>query len=175
MLKAIDLPIVVQDHPAVTNIRMSVDLLSKICGLSRRLSVVKLEAPPTPPKVMQLVAAIPGVTVLGGLGGNMLLEELRHGAAGTMTGFALPDILVEIVRKYHAGDVEGATQTFYRYCPLIRFEFQEPLGIPIRKLIYKYRGAMRSAHARLPSAEIDAATLADLDDLLSRLQILRKT
>jgi 4-hydroxy-tetrahydrodipicolinate synthase len=173
LAEALDVPIVVQDHPAFSNVRMSVGLLARICGLSPALQVIKLEAAPTPPKVAQLAKAIPGVTILGGLGGNMLLEELRHGAAGTMTGFAFPEALVDIVTRWRSGDTEGATASFYHFCPLIRFEFQEPLGIPIRKLVYQRRGAIRSAHARLPAAELDAATIADLDDLLRRIDFKR--
>ena len=49
----------------------------------------------------------------------MILEELRHGAIGTMTGFAFSEILVDIYQKFTDGDVDGATELFYQYCPLM--------------------------------------------------------
>ena len=40
----------------------------------------------------------------GGLGGAFLLEELRRGDVGTMTGFGFPEILVAIVRGMRGTD-----------------------------------------------------------------------
>ncbi|MGE0039671.1 MAG: dihydrodipicolinate synthase family protein [Vicinamibacterales bacterium] len=102
---AIDIPVVVQDFPPATGgILMSVDLIASIAAASPRCAFLKLEDEPSPMKVGQVHAANPGIVIFGGLGGMMFLEELRHGAAGTMTGFAFPEILVDIYRRYTAGD-----------------------------------------------------------------------
>ena len=170
--EAVDLPIVVQDHPASSGVWMSTDFLAALAAESMRCRVVKLEEEPSPPKIRRLRAASPEVTVLGGLGGIMLLEELRAGAAGTMTGFGFPEILVDIVRRYRAGDEDGARDVFYRACPLIRFENQPLLNLPIRKLVYQRRGAITSARVRAPGAVLDPGTVADLDDLLLSLGLL---
>ena len=76
----------------------------------------------------------------------MLLEELRRGSHGTMTGFGFPEVLVAVVRRWFAGDRDGAAAVFDRYATLIRFENQALLNLPIRKVVYQRRGAM--AHAR---------------------------
>ncbi len=115
--EAIDLPVVVQDHPASSGVWMSVELLLDLAAASPRLRVIKLEDEPTPPKAGRLLAADPTLRVLGGLGGQMLIEELRRGCAGTMTGFGYPELLVDIVRRYRSGDHEGATLAFHRACP----------------------------------------------------------
>jgi 4-hydroxy-tetrahydrodipicolinate synthase len=172
--QAVDVPVVVQDHPNYTGVRMSVEPLKSIAAASPNLMAVKLEASPTPPKVRRLVDAIPGIQVLGGFGGIMLIEEMRNGASGIMTGFSFPEILVEIVKRYREGDVDGATEVFYRYCPAIRFEHQEPISLLIRKLAYQRRGAIRSAHVRAPAPELDQTTAADLDDILMRLDLVRR-
>ena len=70
----------------------------------------------------------------------MLLEELRRGAVGTMTGFGFPELLVEIVGRYRAGDEAGARATFHRIMPLIRFENQPGINLAIRKHLYQRRG-----------------------------------
>jgi 4-hydroxy-tetrahydrodipicolinate synthase len=101
----------------------------------------------------------------------MLLEELHRGAVGTMTGFGYPEVLVEIVRNFRAGDVDAATATFDRIMPLIRFENQTLLNLPLRKHIYKRRGAMASDRVRAPGPTLDPPTIADLDDLLARLDL----
>ena len=102
----------------------------------------------------------------------MFLEELRHGAIGTMTGFAFPEILVEIYQKFTDGDVGGATEVFYRYCPLIRFENQRFINLALRKHIYYLRDAIASPTVRMPYMPLDEDTLEDLKDVLSRLEVL---
>ena len=119
----------------------------------------------------RLVEKRPRVKIFGGLGGMMFLEELRHGAIGTMTGFAFPEILVEIHRRYTSGDIDGATATFYKYCPLIRFENQPRINLALRKHIYHLRGVIASPRVRSPFTAVDEGTLADLDDLLRRLSL----
>jgi len=173
--EAVDLPIVVQDHPASSGVWMSAEFLASLAGESTKCRVVKLEEEPSPPKIRRLLAANPELTVLGGLGGIMLLEELRAGAAGTMTGFGFPEILVDIVRRFFAGDQDGAREVFYRATPLIRFENQPILNLPIRKLVYQRRGAIASARVRAPGGALDPGTIADLDDLLVRLDLPAST
>lgn len=168
--EAIDVPVVVQDYPpAVGGITMSVDLIASLAQTSPRLAYLKLEDEPSPMKVSQVLEACPSVSIFGGLGGLMFLEELRHGAVGTMTGFAFPEILVDIHRRFTSGDGDGATEVFYRYLPLIRFENQPRINLALRKHIYCTRGAIASPRVRAPFTPVDAGTLADLDDLLSRL------
>ena len=170
--EAIDIPVVVQDFPpAVGGITMSVELIAGLGAATPRLAYLKLEDEPSPMKVSQVRAANPDITIFGGLGGMMFLEELRHGAAGTMTGFAFPEILVAIHRAWLSGDRDGAATIFYRYCPLIRFENQPRINLALRKHIYHRRGVIASPRARAPFAAVDDGTLADLDDLLTRLDL----
>lgn len=172
--EAVSIPVVVQDHPTSTGVYMSVEFIAAIAEESAQCRFLKLEDPPTPRKTSQVLAANPKVVIFGGLGGMMFLEELRHGAAGTMTGFAFPDILVEIYKKYRSGDVDGATEVFYRYCPLIRFENQPLINLPLRKHIYHIRGAIDSPRARSPFVPVDEGTLEDLQDIMTRLNLLTK-
>jgi 4-hydroxy-tetrahydrodipicolinate synthase len=169
--EAVDVPVVVQDHPTSTGIQMSVEFIATVAREAPQCAFLKLEDLPAPPKVSQVLAANPDITVFGGLGGMMLLEELRHGAHGTMTGFAFPEILVEIYQRYKNGDIDGATNVFYRYCPLIRFENQPLINLALRKHIYHLRGAISSPRARTPFTPVDSDTLADLEDLLTRLEL----
>lgn len=169
--EAVSLPIVVQDHPASSGVWMSTRLLAALAAEFASCRVVKLEDEPSPPKIRRLLAESDGVAVLGGLGAIMLLEELRAGALGTMTGFGYPELLVDIVRRWFAGDADGARSAFYHAAPLIRFETQPILSLAIRKEIYRRRGAMASARVRAPGAQLDPGTLADLDDLHLRLEL----
>ena len=170
--EAVDIPVVVQDHPPSSGVFMSVEFIAALADEAPHCRFLKLEDEPTPPKLTQVRQANPRVEVFGGSGGMWYLEELRRGAIGIMTGFGIPEILVDIYRRWSEGDHEGATEVFYRYCPLIRFENQPGLGLTIRKHIYALRGAIASAHTRAPSASLDAGSEADLMDLLTRLHVL---
>ena len=165
---AISIPIVVQDHPASSGVQMTAEFLLALAAEAPSCRVVKLEEEPTPPKVGRLVSGSPDVVVLGGLGGEMLLEELGRGSHGTMTGFGFPEILVAVVRHWFAGDLDGAAAIFDRYATLIRFENQALLNLPIRKLVYQRRGAIAEAAVRAPGVPPDPGTVADLDDVLRR-------
>jgi 4-hydroxy-tetrahydrodipicolinate synthase len=165
-----ELPVVVQDLPAV-GVWMSAELIGGLAREAANLRVVKLEEEPTATKVGRLLAANPELRVLGGLGGEMLIEELRRGAVGTMTGFGYPETLVAIVRDWRAGNEAAAVELFERWMPLIRFENQQLLNLPIRKHIYMRRGAIASDKVRAPAATIDDQTKADLDQLLAALGV----
>jgi 4-hydroxy-tetrahydrodipicolinate synthase len=164
-----DLPVVVQDLPAL-GVWMSADLIGRMATEAPNLRVVKLEEEPTAPKVGRLLTANPELRVLGGLGGEMLIEELRRGAVGTMTGFGYPEVLVAIMRDWRRGDEAAAVERFHRWMPLIRFENQQLLNLPIRKRIYMRRGAIASDRVRAPGPVLDERTIADLDDLIGRVE-----
>lgn len=160
-------PLIVQDLPEQTGVHMSAGF---IAGLGRDLesaSMLKLEDPPTPPKVSATLSATGGsMLVFGGLGGSFLFEELRRGASGAMTGFAYPEVLVAIHRSYTAGDVEGARRLFYDWLPLIRYENSVGLGLSIRKHLLVRRGLISTATVRPPTPSIDSLGVDELEDVI---------
>lgn len=161
-------PIVVQDYPPVSGYTMEPALLARIAREIPEARTIKLEDPPTPFKTARIHEACSGfeVSILGGLGGMYLFEELLAGASGAMTGFAYPEMLVEVVRAYQSGEIERAAGAFYRYVPLMRFEFQQGIGMALRKEMLRRRGAIAEAVTRAPAAKLDASTVAALDQLL---------
>jgi 4-hydroxy-tetrahydrodipicolinate synthase len=165
---AVDIPIVVQDYPPISGYTMEASLLARIAREIPSARTIKLEDPPTPLKTTRILEQTHSVEVgvLGGLGGVFLLEELLAGAAGAMTGFAYPEILVEVVRSFRSGAIDHAADTFYRFVSLMRFEFQEGIGIAIRKEVLRRRGALTNAAVRAPGAGLDATTLAALEKQL---------
>jgi 4-hydroxy-tetrahydrodipicolinate synthase len=165
---AIDIEIVVQDYPPISGYAMEPALLARIAREIPRARTIKLEDPPTPFKTARILEQAAGIEVriFGGLGGVFLLEELMAGATGAMTGFAFPEILVQIVSRFRAGDVDGAAEVFYRAVPLLRFEFQEGIGMAIRKEVLHRRGALASAATRSPAAQLDKTTREALDRVM---------
>lgn len=171
--EAVDIEIVVQDYPPISGYAMEPALLARIAQQIPRARTIKLEDPPTPYKTSRILEAAGNVEVriFGGLGGVFLLEELMAGATGAMTGFAFPEVLVEIVRLYRSGKFDEAADVFYRAVPLMRFEFQEGIGMAIRKDVLHRRGALSSAATRPPAAPLDKTTREALDRVMEWTRI----
>jgi 4-hydroxy-tetrahydrodipicolinate synthase len=169
LAEAVDVEIVIQDYPPVSGYAMEPALLARIAREVGPAKTIKLEDPPTPFKTARILEQAQGMklNILGGLGGVFLLEELMSGAAGVMTGFAYPEILVQVVQAYRAGDLDHAAKTFYGNVALMRFEFQEGIGMSIRKEMLRRRGAFESDTIRRPGAVLDAGTLKALDQILN--------
>ena len=169
LAEAVDLPIVVQDYPPISGFSMEAGLLARIAREVPAARAIKLEDPPTPFKTARILAAAgeTKVAILGGLGGVFLLEELLAGAAGVMTGFAYPEVLVKVVSLYRSGEMDQAADLFYRFVPLMRFEFQEGIGMAIRKEVFKRRGVLADASTRAPGAVLDEGTRTALDRVLA--------
>jgi len=164
-------PVIVQDEPAATGVTMPVSTLLAALDASRS-TVVKLEDPPTPPKIGRLLAQRAGLTIFGGLGGVSAYSELRRGAAGTMTGFAYPEILRAIRLAFEAGDPALAAALNDKFLPYLVFEGQARVGLGIRKEVLRRRGVITTARTRALSPLSDEATLAELDDVLSRVGLV---
>jgi 4-hydroxy-tetrahydrodipicolinate synthase len=170
---AVDVEIVVQDYPPISGYAMEPWLLARIAREIPKARTIKLEDPPTPFKTSRILEQLKSdkagditVRIFGGLGGVFLLEELLAGATGAMTGFAFPEILVRIVSLFHARKIDEAADLFYRTVPLMRFEFQEGIGMAIRKEVLHRRGALASPTTRPPAARLDDATRQALDRVL---------
>ena len=165
---AVDIPIIVQDYPPISGYAMEASLLARIARDVPAARTIKLEDPPTPFKTARILDQTKGtdVAIFGGLGGVFLLEELMAGAAGAMTGFAFPAVLVTIVALYRAGRIDEAAEVFYAKVPLMRFEFQEGIGMAIRKEVLRRRGAITNAAIRPPGGTLDQTTKDALDRVL---------
>ena len=131
------------------------------------IATIKLEDTPTPQRIAQTLKLTGDrVTIVGGLGGMYLLDELRAGASGTMTGFAYPEVLVAIWRAWQAGDRAGAAERYYRALPALVFEGQPRIGLAIRKETQRRRRLIAHATVRHPGPVLDEQTLEALTEVL---------
>lgn len=172
---AYDGPIVVQDYPPVNNAFMSSRFLAEIADEIPNARHLKLEDPPLLEKITAILAHTDRYQIFGGLGGMFFLEELKRGAAGTMTGFAFSEILVAIYDAMQVGNLDVATRIFDHYLPLIRFENQPGISLTIRKELLFRRGAIAHASPREPFNPIDSGTHAEISWMLQRVGISNPT
>ena len=169
-----DVPWVLQDHPVSTGVQMSASLILRIIKNSPTCVMLKHEDCPGLAKLSAYRAASDKgdarrISILTGNGGGLFLpEELSRGADGAMTGFAYPEMMVDVVRAHAAGNVERAHDLFDAYLPLSRYEQQAGIGLAVRKHLLAQRGVIASAAIRKPGPKLSAADLADLDLLVKR-------
>lgn len=169
-----NVPWVLQDHPVSTGVQMSTAVVLKILKNSPTCVMLKHEDSPGLAKLSAIRAAstrgdVRRVSILAGNGGGLFLpEELTRGADGAMTGFAYPEMMVDVCKAHAAGDVERAHDVFDAYLPLARYEQQSGIGLAVRKHLMVQRGAIASAMVRKPGPKLSAADIADITRLVRR-------
>ena len=97
-----------------------------------------------------------------------LPEELERGADGAMTGFAYPEMMVDVWKACAAGDVERAHDIFDAYLSLARYEQQPGLGLALRKYTLAKRGAIASGTLRKPGPKLLNKDIAEIERLIAR-------
>ncbi|HPF46167.1 MAG: dihydrodipicolinate synthase family protein [Alphaproteobacteria bacterium] len=168
------IPLIYQDYPLTTNATISIPCLLRIIREIPQMVMLKHEEWPGLAKLSALRKktadeGLRRISVLCGNGGLFLPQELARGADGAMTGFAFPEMLVEVCKKFADGDSEGAEDLYDAYLPLIRYEQQLGIGLAVRKEILRRRGAIKCARARAPGPTLTAEDHQDIDRLLRRL------
>jgi 4-hydroxy-tetrahydrodipicolinate synthase len=159
------LDVVVQDYPASGHPPIDADALAALVQDVARVRALKAEDPPTPAKIAAIRALAPDLAQLTGLGGLYLLWELRAGADGAMTGFAFPELLVQLCRCAQEGDWEQAERLYRIALPALVWESQPNVGVALRKILLAERGLLPCAATRRPqrvppAAARDAHTVA---------------
>ncbi|MBC5765790.1 dihydrodipicolinate synthase family protein [Ramlibacter albus] len=167
-------PWCLQDHPVSTTVQMSPAVILRILKSSPNCVMLKHEDWPGLAKLSAIRAAsdrgeVKRVSILTGNGGGLFLpEELSRGADGAMTGFAWPEMMVDVVAAHARGDVERAHDLFDAYLPLARYEQQAGIGLAVRKHLLHQRGAIASAFARRPAPKLSPQDVADIERLVRR-------
>src|SRR3546814_5263195 len=110
------------------------------------------------------------LSILVGNGGLHYPQELALGVDGAMTGFAFPEMLVEVYKLHAAGSRDAAEDLFDAYLPLVRHEQQPGIGLALRKEVLKRRGAIASAKLRAPGPSLTAEDQAELTRMIERVE-----
>ncbi|MBT8333811.1 MAG: dihydrodipicolinate synthase family protein [Deltaproteobacteria bacterium] len=169
-----DIPVCYQDYPYATRSEISVSLFNRLVADFDQLVLLKHEDWPGLNKITQIreTSAAQGIrrlSILVGNGGLYLPQELQRGADGAMTGFAYPEMLVQVVRLHQAGEMERAEDLFDSYLPLIRHEQQPGFGLALRKEILHRRGVLASPKVRAPGPILSGTDHQELTRLIKRL------
>ena len=169
-----DIPFVIQDYPLTLSVIMTPRVIRQIVMDHASCVMLKHEDWPGLEKISALRGfqndgSLRELSILTGNGGLFLDFEMERGADGAMTGYAFPDMLVDVVRLSNAGQRDAAHDLFDAHLPLIRYEQQQGVGLAVRKYVLQKRGAMAHDAQRTPATALSPAARAEIEYLLARV------
>ncbi|MDR3537734.1 MAG: dihydrodipicolinate synthase family protein [Acetobacteraceae bacterium] len=168
-----DTPWIVQDYPLTTNVKMTASVIERIITDNPNCKMLKAEDWPGLDKLTALRQSkserIRDIPILCGNGALFLDFEMERGASGSMTGYAFPEMLVDVVRFHQEGQRDAAHDLFDAHLPLLRYEQQLAITLAVRKYVMQRRGMIASAAQRKPGSALTPKARAEVDYLLSRL------
>ncbi len=169
-----DIPWVLQDYPLTLGVVMTPSVIRRIVMDNPSCVMLKHEDWPGLEKItalrgFQKDGSLRPLSILTGNGATFLDFEMERGADGAMTGYAFPELLIDVVRLSKEGRRDAAHDLFDAHLPLIRYEQQPSVGLAVRKYVLNRRGIIASAAQRKPGATLTAIARAEVDYLLSRV------
>jgi 4-hydroxy-tetrahydrodipicolinate synthase len=169
-----DVPFVLQDYPLTFQVVMTPAVIRRIVAECPSCVMLKHEDWPGLDKISALrgyeqEGSMRHVSILCGNNGLFLDFEMERGADGANTGYAFPDLLIDVVRLSAEGRRDAAHDLFDAHLPLLRYEQQPGVGLSVRKYILMRRGLLSSDALRAPRAAFSAAARAEVDYLLARV------
>src|SRR6202044_3618431 len=167
-------PFVIQDYPLLLTVIFTPGVIRQIVMDNPSCVMLKHEDWPGLDKIsalrgFQRDGSLRPLSILTGNGALFLDFEMERGADGAMTGYAFPDMLVDVVRLSGSSERARAHDLFDAHLPLLRYEQQPGVGLAVRKYVLKRRGAIASDAQRAPSAALSAKAKAEVEFLLERL------
>lgn len=169
-----DIPFVIQDYPLTLSVQMTPKVIRQIVQDHPSCVMLKHEDWPGLEKItalrgFQADGSMREISILTGNGGLFLDFEMERGADGAMTGYAFPEMLVDVVRFQKAGNRDAAHDLFDAHLPLLRYEQQQGVGLAVRKYTMMKRGILASDAQRKPGPALGAKARAEVDYMLARL------
>jgi 4-hydroxy-tetrahydrodipicolinate synthase len=169
-----DIPFVIQDYPLTLSVQMTPKVIRTIVQEHASCVMLKHEDWPGLEKIstlrgFQADGSMKPISILTGNGGLFLDFEMERGADGAMTGYAFPDMLVELVKLQKAGKRDEAHDLFDAHLPLLRYEQQQGVGLAVRKYVMMKRGFIASDAQRKPGSALSVKAKEEVDYLLARL------
>jgi 4-hydroxy-tetrahydrodipicolinate synthase len=170
-----DVPFVVQDYPLTFNVVMTPEVIRRIVRENGSCVMLKHEDWPGLEKISKLReferdGSMRHISILTGNGGLFLDFEIERGADGANTGYAFPEMLVDIVQRHAAGRRDDAHDLFDEHLPYLRYEQQQgPIGLAVRKYVLMRRGILTSDAQRKPALALSAPARAEVEYLIARI------
>jgi 4-hydroxy-tetrahydrodipicolinate synthase len=167
-------PFALQDFPQASGLFIPVSVIERIAAICPTFVMLKHEDWPGLDKITAVRArekhGMRRLSILSGNCGIFLPFELARGVDGAMTGYAFPEMLVDVCRLMSAGRRSEAHDLFDAHLPLVRYEQQPSIGLAVRKYVLRRRGVLKSDAQRRPGPSVSRETAAEIDFMLERLE-----
>ena len=169
-----DVPFVLQDYPLMTTVQMTAGVIRRIVMAHGSCVMLKAEDWPGLDKISALKGferdgSMRAISIMVANGGLFLDCEMGRGADGSNTGYAFPELLIDVVRHAKAGQRDAAQDLFDAHLPLLRYEQQAGVGLAVRKYVLMRRGLIAHDAQRKPGSPLSALAKAEVEYLLGRL------
>src|SRR5215468_8386390 len=168
-----NVPFALQDFPQANGLFIPVSVIERVAATCPTCVMLKHEDWPGLDKITAVRArekhGMRRLSILSGNCGIFLPLELARGADGAMTGYAFPEMLVDVCKLIAAGRREQAHDLFDAHLPLLRYEQQPGVGLAVRKYVLMRRGLIKSAAQRKPAAAMSTLARQEVEQLLARL------
>lgn len=159
---AIDIPIMIQDAP-MSGTPLPASVLAELAIEIPNVQYLKVESPKAADKLKAVIEiagdACPGP--FDGEEGITLIPDLEAGATGTMPSAMIPEVHVDILRRWQTGDREGARDVWESWLPMIHYENRQ-CGLLATKVLMKEGGVIASDAVRAPLTPLSPMIRAGL-------------
>lgn len=172
ILRAISLPVIVQDASGYVGRPMSIAVQARMLAEFGERVMYKPEAAPIGPRITALREATGGqARIFEGSGGIALVESYARGIAGTMPGAELIDVLVALWRALAEADETRVDRLYLPLCAMVSLQSGLDGFVAVEKYLLVKQGIFSSARVRGPVGfTLDEHTRRQVDRWYDRLQ-----
>ena len=172
ILRAVDLPLVVQDASGYVGRSLSIDLQVHLFDEFGDRVLFKPEGPPVGIAISSIMEQTHGgARIFEGLGGGALIESYRRGVVGSMPGADVCWAVIAVWRALESGDFRRAYEIAAPLSALLAMQTSLDAFVVIEKHLLVRQGVLPRALCRGPLGfAADGETLAEVDRLFDRLR-----
>ena len=146
LAQGVKLPIFIQNSGAPWGPALPTDFVMQMAKANPQFAYVKEEVAPVAHRIREYASSGVMKGIFSGSAGRNLLDELSHGAAGTMPACQFTDVSVQVYNLAAQGEIPEARAIFEKLLPMINLE--EIYGLPFMKEVLVRRSVFKTAKLR---------------------------
>jgi 4-hydroxy-tetrahydrodipicolinate synthase len=163
LAQGVKLPIFIQNSGAPWGPALPTEFVIQLARENPQFAYVKEEVSPVARRIGEYAHSGVMKGIFSGSAGRNLLDELSHGAAGTMPACQFTDVSVQIYNLASQGHIPEARGIFEKLLPMINLE--EIYGLAFMKEVLVRRGVFTTAKLRgVTGGGIDSLDRQELNE-----------
>jgi 4-hydroxy-tetrahydrodipicolinate synthase len=172
IVRAVDVPLVVQDASGYVGTSLSISLQARLHAEYGDRVMFKPEAPPIGPRVTELLGATGGqARIFEGTGGLYLIDSFRRGVVGTMPAGETVWAQAALWQALCAGDFTRAYRIAGPLALMVSQQTTLDLFVAVEKQLLVRQGVFPSDAMRGPTGEpVDAQMAEEINRLVDLLR-----